>query len=387
MGYRWNVDRIMRWVQIAIIITLLILVLNYLSGVLLPFCLAFIVAYIVDPLVNYLQKKMRYRILAVLTVFLGAFLLIGGALYLFIPRIVQEVRLLGTLISKIFYDAEWSSKIMEFIPKDLWSVAQNFISWDKIADAMQTMDFWNALHSVGSKLISGSIGMLSGTAMVVFWFASLTLVLLYLIFIMLDMPRLRQGAWRLVPKKWKASASSLAKDMDVAMGSYFRAQAWVAFLVGVLFSTAFTIVGFPLGLMFGIFIGCLNMIPYMQILSIPIALLLGIVYSLDAGIPFWEVALMVTGIYVGIQLLQDLVLVPNIVGKSMNLPPIGILLSLSIWGKLLGFLGLIVAIPFTCLCLIYLQKISNKIEDHSNEELALEGSSIPINSEKSEKKV
>jgi predicted PurR-regulated permease PerM len=204
---------------------------------------------------------------------------------------------------------------------------------------------------------------------------------------MLDMPRLRQGAWRLVPKKWKASASSLAKDMDVAMGSYFRAQAWVAFLVGVLFSTAFTIVGFPLGLMFGIFIGCLNMIPYMQILSIPIALLLGIVYSLDAGIPFWEVALMVTGIYVGIQLLQDLVLVPNIVGKSMNLPPIGILLSLSIWGKLLGFLGLIVAIPFTCLCLIYLQKISNKIEDHSNEELALEGSSLPINSEKSEKEV
>jgi predicted PurR-regulated permease PerM len=139
--------------------------------------------------------------------------------------------------------------------------------------------------------------------------------------------------------------------------------------------------------MFGIFIGCLNMIPYMQILSIPIALLLGIVYSLDAGIPFWEVALMVTGIYVGIQLLQDLVLVPNIVGKSMNLPPIGILLSLSIWGKLLGFLGLIVAIPFTCLCLIYLQKISNKIEDHSNEELALEGSSLPINSEKSEKEV
>ena len=131
----------------------------------------------------------------------------------------------------------------------------------------------------------------------------------------------------------------------------------------------------------------LNMIPYMQILSIPIALLLGIVYSLDAGIPFWEVALMVTGIYVGIQLLQDLVLVPNIVGKSMNLPPIGILLSLSIWGKLLGFLGLIVAIPFTCLCLIYLQKISNKIEDHSNEELALEGSSLPINSEKSEKEV
>lgn len=377
MGYRWNVDRIMRAVQIVIVLTLVILVLNYLSNVLLPFCFAFIVAYIVNPLVNYLQKKLRYRILAVLAVFLGAALLLTGAGYLFIPRLVQEVRLLGSLISKIFYDAEWSSKIVEFIPKDLWSVAQNIISWDKLAETMQTMDFWNALYSVGSKLISGSIGMLSGTAMVIFWLASFTLVILYLIFIMLDMPRLREGAWRLVPKKWKGSASSLVKDMDAAMGTYFRAQAWVAFLVGVLFATAFSIIGFPLGLMFGFFIGTLNMIPYMQILSIPVALLLGVVYSLDSGMPFWEVALIITGIYVGIQLLQDLVLVPNIVGKSMNLPPIGILLSLSIWGKLLGFLGLIVAIPFTCLCLIYLQKISDKIEENKGNPERLEHENPP----------
>jgi predicted PurR-regulated permease PerM len=367
MGYRWNVDRIMRFVQIAIVVALLLLVLNYLSNVLLPFCFAFIVAYIADPLVNFLHKKMRYRILAVLTVLLGAGAIIGGALYLFIPRVVEEIRLLGRLISKIFYDAEWSSKIMRFIPDDLWDVVQHLISWDKLAEVMQTMDFWNALQSVGSKLISGSIGMLSGTAMVVFWFAGVTLVILYLIFIMLDMPRLRDGFFQLVPKKWKPSVSSIAKDMNLAMGTYFRAQACVAFLVGVLFSTAFTIIGFPLSIMFGLFIGALNMVPYLQVLSIPIALLLGIVYSLDIGMPFWEVALIITGIYVGVQLLQDLVLVPNIVGKSMNLPPIGILLSLSIWGKLLGFLGLVVAIPFTCLCLIYLQKISNKMENVSEE--------------------
>ena len=57
MGYRWNVDRIMRFVQIAIVVALLLLVLNYLSNVLLPFCFAFIVAYIADPLVNFLHKK------------------------------------------------------------------------------------------------------------------------------------------------------------------------------------------------------------------------------------------------------------------------------------------------------------------------------------------
>jgi len=75
------------------------------------------------------------------------------------------------------------------------------------------------------------------------------------------------------------------------------------------------------------------------------------------------VAIIVLGIYLVVQLIQDLFLVPKIVGSSMNLPPVGILLSLSIWGKLLGFLGLIVAIPFTCLCLVYLEKIQKKADD------------------------
>ena len=78
--------------------------------------------------------------------------------------------------------------------------------------------------------------------------------------------------------------------------------------------------------------------------------------------PFWEVAIIVLGIYLLVQLIQDLFLVPKIVGSSMNLPPVGILLSLSIWGKLLGFLGLIVAIPFTCLCLVYLEKIQKRAD-------------------------
>jgi predicted PurR-regulated permease PerM len=148
------------------------------------------------------------------------------------------------------------------------------------------------------------------------------------------------------------------------MGTYFRAQSMVAFTVGVLYAIGFSVMGLPMGVAFGLFSGALNMIPYMQLTTIPLALLLAVVYALDKGMPFWEVAIIILAIYLVVQIIQDFFLVPHIVGKSMNLPPVGILLSLSIWGKLLGFLGLLVAIPFTCICLVYVEKLRNKADQY-----------------------
>ena len=108
------------------------------------------------------------------------------------------------------------------------------------------------------------------------------------------------------------------------------------------------------------------MIPYLQLTTIPLALLLAVVHALNTGMPFWEVALIVGAIYLVVQIIQDFFLVPRIVGGSMNLPPVGIILSLSVWGKLLGFLGLLVAIPFTCLCLVYLQKLPKHNDDEDS---------------------
>ncbi len=363
MTNRWTIDKIMRLILISGAITLLILILNYLSGVLAPFFAAFIVAYIVNPLVNFLQKKMRYRFLAVITVLLGVIGIVVGAFFLFVPRLMREVHLLGTWIVKFFNEAEWGQKVMRFVPEDIWDSMQHLISWNKLGSMIQTLDFWNGVQTVAEKLLSGSIGVLSGTATVLLWIFGLMLIIVYFAFMMLDMPKLQKGAMNLVPKHYKRYVTAIAIEMDRFMGTYFRSQALVAFIVGVLFALSFTVFGLPMGILFGMLIGVLNMVPYLQLLSIPVALLLGIVYSLDSGMPFWEVALILTGIYVVIQMLQDFVLVPNIVGKSMNLPPVGILLSLSIWGKLLGFLGLIVAIPFTCLCLVFLRKFAVKDEE------------------------
>ena len=359
----WTIDRVMRFLFMATGLGILLWILNYLSAVLVPFFAAFLVAYIFDPLVCKIQNKVEYRVIAVVIVLSMMILVVGGALWIFIPMVVEEVRHLGVLIQKLFSDSTWMERLSAFVPKDLWSEFKSLVSWDKVADAMQSLDFWNAAQSVAGKILPSAWGVLTKTSSLVMWLSGVGLIFMYLVFIMLDMPKLRQGVKNLFPKRYKEDASEFAQEMDRFMGNYFRAQSFVALSVGILYAIGFGAIGLPMGVAFGLFSGALNMIPYLQLTTIPLALLLAVVYALEKGMPFWEVAIIVLGIYLVVQLIQDLFLVPKIVGSSMNLPPVGILLSLSIWGKLLGFLGLIVAIPFTCLCLVYLEKIQKKADD------------------------
>ena len=359
----WTIDRVMRFLFMATGLGILLWILNYLSAVLVPFFAAFLVAYIFDPLVCKIQNKVEYRIVAVVIVLSMMILVVGGALWIFIPMVVEEVRHLGVLIQKLFSDSTWMERLSAFVPKDLWREFKSLVSWDKVAEAMQSLDFWNAAQSVAGKILPSAWGVLTKTSSLVMWLSGVGLIFMYLVFIMLDMPKLRQGVKNLFPKRYKEDASEFAQEMDRFMGNYFRAQSFVALSVGILYAIGFGAIGLPMGVAFGLFSGALNMIPYLQLTTIPLALLLAVVYALEKGMPFWEVAIIVLGIYLVVQLIQDLFLVPKIVGSSMNLPPVGILLSLSIWGKLLGFLGLIVAIPFTCLCLVYLEKIQKKADD------------------------
>lgn len=364
----WTLDRVMRFLTMALGAGVLLWILHYLSGVLAPFFAAFLIAYIFDPLVCKIQNKVKHRIIAVVLVLLAMILVVGGALWIFVPMVVGEVRHLGVLIPKLFSDSTWMERLSAVIPTNLWQEVKSLISWDKIAVAMQSMDFWNAAQSVAGKVLPSAWGVLSKTSGLLVWISGAGIIFMYLVFIMLDMPKLRAGIKKLFPTRYKESVSGMAREMDKFMGSYFRAQSLVALSVGILYAIGFGIIGLPMGVAFGLFSGALNMVPYLQLTTIPVALLLAVVYALDTGMPFWEVALIVVAIYLVVQVIQDFFLVPRIVGGSMNLPPVGILLSLSIWGKLLGFLGLIVAIPFTCLCLVYLDKIQEKADALSGSE-------------------
>lgn len=358
----WTVDRVMRLMMFVSVFVTVIGITYYLRNVLFPFFAAFLIAYIVNPLVNRLQKKMKHRILAVLVVLFGGILILSGCMLVFVPKVVNEVQYLGTLLMKLLNDSEWSERISMYISADVWDFVRESSGWEKIAVALQSIDSWDSAESVFSKILPGAWGVVTKTVNIVLGISTGAMMFLYLVFIMLDMPKIRRSVARLVPKRFQMDAFHMAHEVDRFMGNYFRAQSLVALSVGVLYAIGFSIMGLPMGIVFGLFSGALNMVPYLQLTSIPLALVLAVVYSLDCGMPLWEVAVIVLLIYLVVQIIQDFFLVPHIVGKSMNLPPVGILLSLSVWGKLLGFLGLLVAVPFTCLCLVFVRKLQKKSE-------------------------
>lgn len=380
MRRAWTIDRIMQNLIVVLGIGAILWGLNYLSGVLFPFFAAFLLAYILDPLVCKLQTKVKHRIVAVVIVIIAMALVVTGAGMLFVPMVVSEVRHLGELIPRMFSDSVWISRISTFIPADTWVSIKGMISWDKVAATMQSLDFWKSAQSIADKVLPSAWGILARTSSIVAWLSGAALIFMYLVFIMLDMPKLRRGIVSLFPMKYKADLSDFSSEVDKFMGSYFRAQSMVALSVGILYAIGFGVIGLPMGVAFGLFSGALNMIPYLQLTTIPLALLLAVVYALDTAMPFWEVALIVLAIYAVVQVIQDFFLVPKIVGSSMDLPPVGILLSLSIWGKLLGFLGLIVAIPFTCICLVYLDKLKKRAaaiaDDEAGSNLEEDGPSL-----------
>ena len=360
MSNYWNLDRVMRFILCSLGLVAVIALLYYLRGVLFPSFAAFLLAYIVDPIVNMLEKKVKHRIIAVIIVLVAFAAALFGIGKFFIPQVIHEVRTLGTLIPRLFTDSDWSARLNEYLPAHLLDSVREIVSLDKLADAMRSLDFWGEVRDFVGQVLPRAWGMLSYTKTIIVWFSSAAIIFLYLVFIMLDMRKLRKGVLGLFPERMRADVSLFAKETNKFMGNYFRAQALVAFIVGVLYAIGFGLMGLPMGVAFGLFSGVLNMIPYMQLATIPLALLLAVVYALNTGLPFWEVALLIGAVYLVVQVIQDFFLVPRIVGGSMNLPPVGILLSLSVWGKLLGILGLLVAIPFTCLCLVYVKRLQMK---------------------------
>lgn len=358
----WTIERVMRALGVALGVVAVCGVLNYLKGVLTPFFTAFMVAYILDPLVTRLQKKVKHRIVAVFIVLLAGLSIICGLLWFLVPMVVQELQQLGDIVSKLFNDSEWRNRVTEFVPKGVFLNLQKEISWNSIASTLKGMDAWHTIQSAADKILPSALGVLSTGSRFLVWFSGAFLVFLYLVFTMLDMPKIRKTIANMTPRRFSQGVKDFGKDVDRFMGNYFRAQSLVALSVAVLYSTGFAIIGLPMGIAFGLISGALNMVPYLQLITVPVVLLLAVVHSLEAQMPFWEVALLVLIVYAVVQVIQDLILVPKIVGSSMNLPPVGILLSLSIWGKLLGFLGLIVAIPFTCVCLVYFKKFQRKAE-------------------------
>lgn len=336
-------------ITLAVLVALYLLV-RRLSGVLLPFLISFVVAYMLAPIVNFFQNtcRLKSRVLSIIVTILLVIGVLTGAVAAVLPAISRQANSLSQSVKT--YISQWDGS--EYFSPQVNERIEDIIQSIDIKTLIESQEVqqWvkKALPILGDWISSG-VNALMGLAVVF-------ICILYIIFLLIDYEKITTNWHKYLPDRFRNSIVMLIRDLDRNMNAYFRGQALVAGIVGILFAIGFQIIGLPMGIGIGLLIGVLNLVPYMQALGIPPCILLGLIQAAETGRPVWVVMLCIAAVFIIVQSIQDMVLVPKIMGDVTGMGPAWILLSLSVWGSLLGFVGMIIALPVTTLLVSYYKR-------------------------------
>jgi len=335
-------DRIARMLVLSVLILLIYVAVQAIWSVILPFLLAGIFAYVMMPLVRFFQYTLRLRsrgLSVILTL-----LLLGAGVYLavifIIPSINAEIEKTLQVISGY---SSGQDILMMILPRNIRNYLNGGLRWGNFP---QQLSFEKVLENV--KLLLDQVGGIINSTLSIFsWGLVFLIGFIYFVFILLDFENLARGFISLFPKTLRPTIRTISMDLDRYMNNYFRGQALIAISVGILLSIGFNIIGLPLATAMGIFIGILNFIPYMQALGIIPLGLASLLMAAQTGENAFVCMLLAYGVLMAVQIIQDMIIVPRIMGQTMGMRPSLILLVLSIWGYLLGFFGMLIALPIT----------------------------------------
>jgi len=355
-------DRVVQLALFAGLAWCLVLLLDYLSDVLLPFVTGLVVAYFLDPVTNRVQHVLKKRVLAALFTLVSITLAVFFLVWFMVPMVGYELADMGRTVSKMAADTELAQAAKERLPENVWEEMNEILKRDDVKRYLTSDGVVQMAKDTAKKLLPGVWGVLSGAANVLTFITGFLVIMLYVVFLLIDYDNMA-ARWRdYLPPSMRDDVSGFVVEFIQATNRYFRSQTLVSCCVAVLFAIGFSIIGLPLAILMGIFIGLLNMVPYLQTVgTIPCLLLAGL-KALEQGDNFIGALGFVLLVFGVVQLIQETVLVPRLQGEAMGLSPAIILLSLSVWGKLLGFLGLILALPLTCLGLTYYRRYLWKLE-------------------------
>ncbi len=403
---QYTFDRVVRMVLGAVTLIAVLALLRYLSDVLLPFAAALVFAYLLNPLVTFFEQKTKRRRLAV-AMTLGGFGIVGVVLVaIVVPLMIGQVREFGDTLEELRGDlvSSMESGVDEAHPpsnasdepeaeqiatgksatglRELTNAWGRFrqdpdsrlrperlnqlfdeVSGTYVGDLLdgarryaRSDEFQQLLVDGVRRLAVGGWTVITFTVNLVLGLTGLIVVLLYLVFLLLDFPEYARTWKTFLPPQYRSAIVEFLEQFNIAMRRYFRGQSVVALSVGVLFAIGFTIIGLPMAVPLGLFVGLLNMVPYLQTVGLVPAVLLAGFRSIEGDSSFLVSVVLTVLVFAVVQMIQDILITPRVMGKATGLRPVAILLGVFIWSKLLGFLGLLLAIPLTCLGIAYYRR-------------------------------
>jgi predicted PurR-regulated permease PerM len=329
MGFR----RQMTFWVVALV--LFVAALWLLHDILLPFVAGMAIAYLLDPIAKRLERLGLNRTVATLLIVV-LFVLVGVVLILLIVPVLAEQ--LWALIGKL---PEYVTRLQALVADPSRPWLRKLVG-EGMADANS---------SVGD-LVTQGVGWLttflkslwSGGQALVSIFSLVIVTPVVAFYLLYDWDRMITAVDGWVPLHHRDTVRSLAREIDVTMSGFVRGQAAVCLILGAYYTLGLTLTGLNFGLLIGMVSGLITFIPYVGSMT---ALVVGVSVAIAQFWPEATPILMVVGVFLVGQFIEGYVLSPKLVGESVGLHPVWLIFALFAFGYLLGFVGLLVAIPLS----------------------------------------
>jgi predicted PurR-regulated permease PerM len=320
------IDQQLRYWGIAGIV--FIALLWVMGDVLLPFITGMAIAYFLNPVVTKLQKRGVPRTLAVSALMLLAIGAVVLAAVLVIPAVVTQVVQFSETAPDLF------ARLQEFLTARFPDIAQ---LEQTLRNSLSSIG--EAIRDRGAALAQGVLRSVSGVVNTLVFLVVAPVVAFYLL---LDWERLVRQIDDLLPRQHAPVLRRLAGEIDASIAGFVRGQMTVCFILAAYYATALGLIGLQFGLAIGVTAGLISFIPY-------IGAILGGILAIGVGLwQFWgspvELGLVLAVFAFG-QVLEGNILVPRIVGNSVQLHPVWLLFAVSAFGAFLGFTGMLIAVP------------------------------------------
>ncbi|MEM1372988.1 MAG: AI-2E family transporter [Pseudomonadota bacterium] len=320
------------WSIAAIVVAL---ALWYLGSVIMPFIIGMAIAYFLDPVADRIEALGFSRVFATVVITVVGFLTFVLLVVLVVPALVQQAISLFNAAPAIF------TTLRDFLTDRYPSLM------DETSVARQSLvTLGETIQSRGGELVNTLLTSAAGVVNIVLLFVIVPVVAFYLL---LDWDNMVAEVDRLIPRDHLDTVRTLARDIDGVIAGFVRGMGTVCLILGTYYAGALMIVGLQFGLVVGFIAGLVTFIPYLGAL-IGGVLAMGLALfqywgALEGGGTDWVRIGIVAGIFVTGQIVEGNILTPKLVGDSVGLHPVWLLLSLSVFGTLFGFVGLLIGVP------------------------------------------
>lgn len=303
-------------------------IVHWAGDILSPFIIGFILAYLGHPVVTKLTGRRLPRSVAAFIVTFGLVALVSGIIALIGPIIYDQfvslLRSLPEIMDKLM--ATLHSQLLPYFP---------MLEFEGVDAIAPDMDVKSIAGPLASSVLAGGLSLVTPIGLAL-------LIPVITFYLLVDWPEMISRIHGIIPYRSKAAAEGIAQEMDMALSGFLRGQAYVCMAMAVIYSMGLIVAGLDYGLLIGVVSGFLKYLPY---IGTAIGVLLAFLIGFAQG--GWDPGLMlgITATYAIGEFIESSILTPKLVGMRVQLPPVVVIFAVLLGGKLLGLIGIFIAVP------------------------------------------